>query len=88
MLKNRESYILREVSNNFYLIHLSDDVPYEQTVKMNESAAYIVRELIAGKSYVQIAEAISNEANIPVEEILSDIRTVVASMPDYFQCEE
>ena len=88
MLKNRESYIIREVSGDYFLLHMSDDVSYEQTVKMNESAAFIVRELISGKSFLEIASIISEEAGISKDDILSDIRSVVAAMPDYFQCEE
>lgn len=88
MLKNRESFIIREVSGDYYLLHISDNVPFEQTVKMNESAAFIVGELISGKTFMEIAETISKEADIPVEEILVDIKSVVNSMPEYFECSE
>lgn len=88
MLKNRESFVIREVSGDYYLLHISDDVPYEQTVKMNESAAFIVGELISGKSFIEIAESISEEADIPADEILVDIRNVVSSMPKYFEYNE
>lgn len=88
MLKNRESFIIREVSGDYYLLHISDNVPFEQTVKMNESAAFIVGELISGKSFIEIAESISEEADIPADEILVDIRNVVSSMPKYFEYNE
>ncbi len=84
VIKNISKYQLRHAAGQYWLLDMEQSgLPYRHPLSMNELGAEIWNRMLQGRSNVQIAEDLSKEYEVTVEEILEDIESFQVQLKSY-----
>ena len=70
---------LRRIDNKNFVVAVGEkSKTFNNTVKLNDTAAEIFEQLQKGISNEEIAENLAKEYSLSLEEVLSDVKNVVS----------
>ena len=71
----KKRYQIRKAAGLYWLLDMEQSgIARQETIVLNESGAYIWKLYERLKSDAAVAEELSGEFDIPVEEVLADVR--------------
>ena len=80
-MKINERFVLRQVADAWVVIPLSSSaVDFDGMITMNESGAFLWRQLEQGSTRENLVDALTGEYNVSREEALADIDAFLASL--------
>lgn len=80
-MKIKEDYVLRQVADIYVVLPLGQaTVAFNGMVKLNESGAFLWRQMEAGTTREALADLLTAEYDVSREEALADIDAFVATL--------